>query len=162
MATKKSRRGGDLRPFEVAARRRALKVVNQMRRKGRSMTAASRAAHTDPRTVKKYAHEALRQLQGHYRAVRVDQMARPMRVLTPQGLNVVDVRSSRTATRIAEHWAAIDHYLRTGDPRRLEPFAGKRFRVKGALIPFVTDLRALERLANAGQVQFEDLYESTA
>jgi hypothetical protein len=54
----------------------------------------------------------------------------------------------------------VDHYLRTGDRRRLQPFVGRRFRVRGHLVAFVTEPDLLEQLANAGEVRFEDLYES--
>ena len=129
-------------------------------RQGKSLTAAAKAAHSDPRTVKKYARVALRRREGRYAAVPVDRMRRPMRVLTPQGLEVVDVRSSRTASRVARYWGAVDHYLRTGDRRRLQPFVGRRFRAEGQLVGYVTDPHLLELLANAGEVRFEDLYET--
>jgi hypothetical protein len=143
------------------AERRAVKAVRLVRQ-GKSLTAAAKAVHADPRTVKKYARVALRRKEGTYRAVTVDQMRRPLRVLTDGGLEVVDVRSSRTASRIARYWAAVDHYLRTGDRRRLQPFAGRGFRAGGQRRAYVTDPHLLEQLANAGEVRFEDLYETTA
>jgi hypothetical protein len=112
--------------------------------------------------VKKYAGQALRRHAGIYQAVPVDQMRRPMRMLTEQGVVVVDVRSSRTASRLAYYWQAVDHYLRTGDRRRLQPFAGKRLRASGHLFPFPIDPDLLIRLAEVGEVRFEDLYETTA
>ena len=75
---------------------------------------------------------------------------------------MVDVRSSRTASRLAKYWAAVDHYLRTGDRRRLQPFAAQRFRARGQLVAYVTDPYQLEQLANAGEVRFEDLYETVS
>ncbi len=148
------------RQQSAEAERRAVKAVRLVRQ-GKSLTAAARTAHSDPRTVKKYARIALRRRDGTYTAVPVDQMRRPMRVLTPEGLQVVDVRSSRTASRIARYWGAVDHYLRTGDRRRLQPFVGRRFRAQGQLVAYVTDPHVLEQLANAGEVRFEDLYETT-
>ena len=141
------------------AEQRAVKALRLLRQ-GKSLTAASRGAHSDPRTVKKYAKAALRRRQGVYSATPVDQMRRPMRTLTPHGLEVVDIRSSRTAGRLARYWAAVDHYLRTGDRRRLQPFVGHGFRAQGRRVAFVTDPFQLEQLANAGEVRFEDLYES--
>lgn len=135
-----------------------MEAVRQMR-EGKSLTAAAKATHSDPRTVKKYAGKALRQRDGTYHPASIDHMRRPLRVLTPEGLQVVDVWSSRTASRVARYWGAVDHYLRTGDRRRLAPFVGKRFRAHGKIIAFVTDPRLLEQLANAGEVRFEDLYD---
>lgn len=142
----------------LRAERRAVGALRLMRQ-GKSLTAAARAVGSDPRTVRKYVGKALRHREGIYHPIPVDRMRRPMRVLTPAGLLVVDVWSSRTASRLAKYWGAVDHYLRTGDRRRLAPFAGKRFRAQGQVIAFVTDSRLLEQLANAGEVRFEDLYD---
>jgi hypothetical protein len=89
-------------------------------------------------------------------------MRRPIRFLTDQGIVVVDLHNSRTASRVAQYWGAVDHYLRTGDRTRLRPFEGKRIRASGSLFPFVTDPELLIRLGEAGEVRFEDLYETTA
>jgi hypothetical protein len=143
------------------ARLRALHAVALMRR-GRSFTQAADAAGTSRATVKKYARQAVRKRSGQYEAIPIDELRRPMRFLTERGIVVIDVRSSKTASRLATYWNAVDQYLRTGDVTPLAPFAGKRFRADGSLMPFVTDPYLLDRLANAGQVTFEDLYEATA
>jgi hypothetical protein len=111
--------------------------------------------------VVKRARLALRKRGGTYVAVPLDDLRRPMRVLTERGLVVLDVRSSRTATKLASYWNAVDAYLRTGDRRVLGPFTGRSFTAEGHRMPFITDPRTLDRLAHAGQVEFEDLYEST-
>jgi hypothetical protein len=85
-----------------------------------------------------------------------------MRVLTEQGVTVVEVRGSRLATRLSQYWHAVDHYLRSGDRRLLRPFEGKRFRASSHLFAFITDPELLVQLGEAGEVRFEDLYETTA
>jgi hypothetical protein len=112
--------------------------------------------------MQKYARAAIRRREGIYHALPADQMRRPMRVLTEQGVTVADLRSSRTASRLSRYWGAVDHYLRTGDRRRLRPFEGKRIRASGHLFAFITDPDLLARLAEVGEVRFEDLYETTA
>jgi len=92
----------------------------------------------------------------------VDAMRRPMRIATPGGLVVADIRSSRTASKLGTYWNAVDHYLRTGDTRQVRAFRKKRFRTASGTVAFLTDPRQLDRLALAGQVSFEDLYEPTA
>jgi hypothetical protein len=89
-------------------------------------------------------------------------MRRPMRVLTEQGVIVADVRSSRVATRLSKYWGAVDYYLRTGDRSRLLVYDGKALRAGGHRFEFITDPDLLARLAEAGEVRFEDLYEATA
>jgi len=143
------------------ARLRALHAVAVMRREGRSLRAAARQARVSPRTVVKKARLALRKRGGVYVAIPLDELRRPMRVLTERGLVVLDVRSSRTATKLASYWNAVDRYLRKGDRRVLARFTGRSFTAEGHRMLFITDPRVLDRLAHAGQVSFEDLYEST-
>jgi hypothetical protein len=54
--------------------------------------------------------------------------------------------------------AAVDHYLKTGDTDGLSKFRGRTVRAENHTFAFVTDPRILDRLANAGEVAFEDLY----
>jgi CelD/BcsL family acetyltransferase involved in cellulose biosynthesis len=131
-------------------------------RKGLSRQKAAGRAKTTPRTVQKYAKKVVRRREGVYHALPADQMRRPMRVLTEQGVAVADVRSSKVATRLSKYWGAVDHYLRTGDKTRLRPYVGKALRASGHRFAFVTDPDLLARLAEAGEVRFEDLYETTA
>jgi hypothetical protein len=143
------------------AERRALKAVSLMR-KGLSRQKAASRAKTTPRTIQKYAKKVVRRREGTYHALPADQMRRPMRVLTEQGVTVANVRSSNVASRLSKYWGAVDHYLRTGDRTRLRPYEGKRLRAGGHLLEFITDPDLLARLAEAGEVRFEDLYEATA
>jgi hypothetical protein len=133
-----------------------------MRREGRSLRAAAAQARVSPRTVLKAGRQALRKRGGVYQAIPLDELRRPMRVLTERGLVVLNIRSSRTATTLAMYWNAVDAYLRNGDRRPLVPYVGRSFRAGGFRMPFITDTRLLDRLAHAGQVTFEDLYEATA
>src|SRR5262245_37684994 len=129
MARKRAKRSTSKRPGHRKghATRRALKAVSLMR-KGKSATAAARQAHTTVETVARYAGPALRHARGQYRALDADAMRRPMRIATPEGLVVADVRSSRTASKLGTYWNGVDHYLRTGDTRPLRSFRKKRFR----------------------------------
>jgi len=143
------------------AERRAVRALSLMR-KGLSRAQAAKRAGTTPKTIQKYAKPAIRKRKGVYQAVPVDRMRRPMRFLTEQGITVVDVRNSQSATRLSLYWSAVDHYLLTGDRSRLRPYVGKYLRASGHRHPYLTDPLLLNRLAEAGEVSFEDLYETTA
>lgn len=143
-----------------AAQRRALKALTLMR-KGVSRQKAAAKAKTSPRTIQKYAGDVVRVKDGHYKAKPSDTKSRRMKVLTDQGLMVAEVRGSRSAGRLSKYWSAVDHFLRTGDQSRLQPFVGQRLRVKGQYVEFITDPRTLMRQGHVGEVRFEDLYEST-
>ena len=71
----------------------------------------------------------------------------------------LDIADSRAAARLAKYWNAVHHYLKTGDDGPLGPFQGKGIRIGGEFFQFTTDLATLERLARAGEIQFEDIYE---
>lgn len=134
-----------------------------MRRTGKSLTKAARAAHTTRQTVRKYVGSAVGPKQkGRYTTKAYDRLTRPMRFLTPEGLIELRIRSSTSASRIGEYWNAIDRYLRTGRLDAVNRFRGKVVRLRGVAYPFVTDPRTLDRLANAGEVRFEDLYALSA
>jgi hypothetical protein len=86
-----------------------------------------------------------------------------MKFLDERGLVAVEVANSREATKLAEYWGAVDHYLRTGDARSLRRFDRMRLRLRDKSVRrFVTDPKMLDRLARAGEVSFEDLYELAA
>lgn len=149
------------RPTEASTRRRVLAALAQMR-KGKSLTRASKFAHTSRQTVVKYAKSAIRRTGGKtYKAAGYDQLTREMRFLTPNGVVALPIRSSASASRIGEYWNAVNHYLKTGRSNRLKAFRGKAVQVRGGHHRFITDERTLERLANAGEVRFEDLYALT-
>lgn len=141
------------------AKRRATRALALMR-KGQSLTRASRAAGTTPRTVLKHAAKRLeRSKAGRFVVRRADQRVRSMRFLAPDGLIAVDVRGSDSASRVAEYWNAVHRYLKTGDRTALNRFKGQRLQSRGQRLPFITDPQLIERLAYAGEVRFEDIYQ---
>jgi len=82
-----------------------------------------------------------------------------MRFLSSEGIVAVDVRGSESASRVAEYWNAVHQYLKAGDGTKLKRFRGKYLQSGGKRHPFITDTHLLERLAHAGEVRFEDIYQ---
>jgi hypothetical protein len=154
--TRKKTRKSRNDPF---ARERALEVIQLMRSKGFSLTRAAREAHTTPETTRKKVGQALkRSKNGCYAATASDRLTRRVWFLTPTGKVEVAVRGSRAASRVAQHSAAIHHFLKTGDSGPLGAFQGQAIRSRNQTYIFLTDTEALERLADAGEVSFECLY----
>ena len=83
-----------------------------------------------------------------------------MKFLMPDGTIDIEVYSSRAASKLGEYWAAVKHYAETGDARPLRAFRGKSIRTGKRTYRFVTDLDQIERLARAGELSFESIYES--
>jgi hypothetical protein len=160
-ATAKPTRSGR-RPSHGAPRRRALTALNEMRG-GKSLTKAAKRAKTTRGTVRKYAKSAVvRTTRGRYKPRGYDRLTREMRFLTADGVLALPVRSSASASRIGEYFNAVNRYLKTGRADSLRAFRGKSVKVKGVTHKFVIDPLALDRLAMAGEVFFEDLYPITA
>jgi len=160
---KRKRRVKKLSPKSQLARSNALEVLSLMRTKGHSLAQAARLAETTPRTVLKYAKSALSFTEGgRYRAKPSDRIPRSLRFPTADGLIAVTVRSSKTASKIGQYWAAVDHYLRTGDTEGLAQFRDKSIRTGNVTFEFITDPRTLKRIASAGEIAFEDIYAFTS
>ena len=152
-----------LRPAERRARDRALDAVQLMRREGMSLSQAAKQAGTTPNAVRRHADRALElSPSGRYRAKAYDRLVREVWFLTPEGKVILPVRDSRSASKIARYMGAVDHYLQTGDDRRLRRFRDKGVWVEKRFRPFITDLDVLDRLADAGEVSFEELYARAA
>src|SRR5271168_2354387 len=104
---------------ETEDRERALAALARMRREKVSLRAAARAEETEPKTVRRYVASALRQdKSGRYRATLYDRIPRTLHFLT----EVLTIRDSRTASKIAQHSNAVRKYVRTGDSSGLEQF----------------------------------------
>lgn len=144
---------------QAQARERALAVVARMRRFGSSLSSASKVEGTDPGTVQHYVASALRQERpgGRFRVTASDRIPRTLNFPTPHGMDVVVVRSSRTASLIGEYLNSIRTYLNTGNVAALARFEGKSFSAARVTHTFITDPGVLDDLGGAG-LPFEGLY----
>ena len=150
--------GGRFRK-DPLARERSLEVLQLMRSDGLSLTKAARKVGTTPSTARKHVASALRRTRsGRYEATPSDRYTRHLWTLTPEGKVEVTVRGSRQAELLASYMAAVDWYLSRGDASRLAAFRGKGVRSGGRFFPFLTDTAVLDKLANAGEGSFENLY----
>ncbi len=151
------------RPAERDAARRALSAITDMRNEGLSMKQAAANNGTTTAAMKRYAGPALEKTaNGRYQAKPYDRLVRRLHFLTPSGLISLDVRDSRSASKIGRYWTAVTRFLETGDERGLRPFQGKGVTVDKRFYPFITDPALLERLGAAGEISFEDLYADVA
>jgi hypothetical protein len=147
--------------LRAGARQRALKAVALMR-KGTSLTRAAKRSKTSPNTIRKYARSALGDIAGgRYQAARSDQLTRALRLVDENGQFTVHVRSSRSATLIAEYWNAVKRYLTRGHTDQLKRFAGKSVRSRGQMHRLLTDPATLARLASVGEGPDYTIYDHT-
>lgn len=124
--TKRLPRPADLPEPSREARRRALHVLSLMRVDGLSFTRALRKAHTTRETVLRYVGHVLRRTEsGRYRAKPWDRLPRVMQFYTRDGKIPLEVRDSRSASRVSAYVGAVDEFLKTGDEDVLRPFRGQ-------------------------------------
>lgn len=142
-------------PLRPEAHERALDALALTRRQGWSLTRASRMVRSDPRTVRRHLGGALRKEGSRWRPRPFDRIPRPMRVMTVTGPTLVVVRDSRTASLIAEHSNAVQHYLRTGDDGRLRRLRRKHFQIDGERIALVVSPTRIDRLAEGAELHYE-------
>jgi hypothetical protein len=134
-------------------------TVSRMRSGGISLQQASKETGISPRSVLKWGGSALRKgPNGRYAAKKTDRLLRVLRVPSPHGTKEVAVKGSRQATRLAEYWNALHHYLQTGDRSRLEAFRGESINSVDGPIPLPVDGAEINRLASAQVLSFESIY----
>ncbi len=148
-----------LRPSERNARGRALEALSKMRNDGLSMQAAAKAVGITPNALKRHAGNALvKDHRGRYAAKASDKLARSIVFPTESGLVSLNVRDSRTASRISDFWNAVHTYLRSGDQYGLRKFRGRVISVEKRKYAFITDPDTLDRLFDADELTFDDIY----
>jgi hypothetical protein len=144
------------------ARARALRVLRAVRA-GKSLTAASRAEHTKPSTVRRYVGSALRQTKpgGRFRAVSKDRIRRELQLPSGRGRVPVVAKGIAKARQYSDYLNGIGHFNRTGDLSKLRPFVDRTFvDVTGERVPFVTDRETLVTLAQADELAVDSLYRA--
>lgn len=142
-------------PLRPEAHERALDALALTRREGMSLTAAARMVRTDPRTVRRHVGQAFRRHGHRWRPRPFDRIPRGMTVMTPEGPTLVVIRDSRSASLVAQHANAVQHYLLTGDDSRLRKLRRKRLQVDGELLALVVSPNRIDRLADGAEIHFE-------
>ena len=141
--------------LDSTPRERALDAIAMMRRDGVSLRRAADLTHTDPRTVRHHAGQALRRESSRWTATPYDRIERRMVALTPAGPVDVTVRDSRTASLLGEHANAVATYIETGDEGPLRQLGRREVRIRGQPMRLETDPTRLERLAQGGELHYE-------
>jgi hypothetical protein len=133
-----------------------------MRREQLSLAEACRLEHLKPSTFLRYAGAAVRQDRpgGRYRAVAGDRFRRDLQIPTALGQTPVAIYGSKNARDVSDYLNAVSLYLRKGDASKLKRFKGKIVGGRGQKVELITDPQTLSALAQAGALQFDQLYAS--
>jgi hypothetical protein len=140
------------------ARSAALEALSLMRSKGFSLTRAAREVELSRDAVQHWTGASIKKQGRRFVAKSSDKLVRIMKVITPRGVQSEAIFDSRVASKLGAYNAAVKEALR-GNVAALKPFRGKRFRTGGKRgFPFVTDMRVLKRLAQAGELPEYTIY----
>lgn len=157
---------GMLSPVARQKRDDAIEVLRIMRRTSnslRSSVAEFNQLHPDsrisPRTVAKYVRPALRKAPQGWRAKPYDRLLRVIRLPTKSGVVELEIRDSRSASKIGEYMNAVRTYLETGDASALRRFRHQSVTSGKVTYRFLTDPKSLDALGAAGVLEFESIYE---
>jgi hypothetical protein len=139
---------------------RVTHAITRMRTDSLSLAKVSRLYGLNPSDTKRFGEKALRkQKNGRYAAKKRDRLLRPLMISSQRDLEEIVVNDSDQATRVAKHSNAVSLYLRTGDAGPLKEFEGQyAIDAGGNSVPFLTDLKELDRRGSAGNLSFETLY----
>ena len=144
---------------QLSQREKSLDVLRKVR-DGQSITNASRELHTTPNTVIKNTH-AFKKVNGKWIAKSYDRISRIMSVYENGRQEWIEVRDSRTASRIGKYNSAVNEFLRTGNIHVLKPFR-KPFRdARGKSHYFETDPDKLYEIAEQQEEpEFYEIYKT--
>lgn len=164
-AVRTSKQLDALSEIEYDKREDALEVLRLMRREGLTLRKAVRQVKNEmpgsrvtERAVLKYAKPALTKHRGKWMAKKSDRLIRRLKFLTPQGIEVIDVKDSRIASELGEYWNALGSYAK-GDSSALRRFRGRSVTVGGRTFKYLTSPRKLDELMEYGETHIDSLYE---
>lgn len=141
------------------AQRDAFAVLSLARREGISLSLAAKAEGIRPSTVLKYTTSAWKRHGKDYRAKTSDKLTRTLTDIGPKAVKPIVARNSREASLFSHHALAVQKYVREGDTSGLRAFRGKL--VPGTRRKFLTDPKTLDKLSDAGLLDFKKFYRDT-
>jgi hypothetical protein len=129
----------------------AFAVLARMRRENSPGSETVELENSSLPKLDKYVGPAIKKRGKDYVALPSDELIRPpMLILDSKGVRPIEVRGSKAASAIGKYWNAIDNAL-NGNPSPLKNFKGKK--IPGTQIEFLTDIRQIHILQDAGQLE---------
>lgn len=134
----------ELTPTQKETRKRALRVIDNMRSEGESFTAALKQNEVDKMIIKRHLGNSLFKRNRRYKIKALDNIQRGMHFYEDGVVRDIIVTNSIDASLIGKYFSAVRHAIRTGDTSQLTPFVGKSIvDASGSLRTFETDIEKL-------------------
>jgi len=143
---------------ELNLREKSLEVLRNVRN-GQSLSKASKELHIRPETVIKHTN-GFRKSKGKWIAKSQDRISRVMSVYENGHQKWIEIRDSRTASKIGKYNLAVNEFLRTGNEDVLRPFKNPFKESNGKLHYFETDPDKLYGIAESQEEpEFYEIYK---
>ena len=136
------------------AKVRAAEAI-RLTRAGMSASRAARQAGTTVSTMRAYFGPTVRRRRGRLRVAASDEVSFTMRVMTTDGIQVVEVKGSTDRSLVGAHHNAVAEFLDTGNTEPLAVFSG----VTVGGVGLETDPDRLIEAWRAGQFDFLEIYQ---
>jgi hypothetical protein len=148
----------ELTKRELILREKTLNVLSKVRR-GQSLTSASKELHIKTETAIKHTN-AFRKSKGKWIAKSQDRISRIMSIYENGKEEWIEVRDSRTASKIGKYNSAVKEFLISGNEAVLEPFKKPFKDANGKLHHFETDPNKLYEISESREeAEFYEIYK---
>ena len=142
---------------EVASRGKSLEALSKVK-EGKSLTRASKDLHTSLKTALSYTN-AFQKVKGRWIPKEYDRISRIMSIYENGKQKWIEVRDSRTASKIGKYNNTVKQFLSTGDRAVLKEFNKPIRDVKGNLHYFEINPSRLIEIAEAQEEpEFFEIY----
>jgi len=143
---------------QAKQRKKALEVLKEVRN-GKSLTKASKELHIKPETVIKHTN-AFKKVKGRWIAKSQDRISRIVSIYENGKQEWIEVRDSRTASRIGQYNSAVNEFLMTGNEDILKQFKKPFKEANGKQHHFETDPEKLNEIVESQEEgEFFEIYK---
>jgi DNA-binding CsgD family transcriptional regulator len=148
----------DLTQRELSLREKSLDVLSKVRN-SQSLYESSKEIGINPETVVKHTN-AFKKVNGKWIAKSQDRISRVMSIYENGKKEWIEIKDSRTASRIGRYNSAVKEFLRTGNKNVLKPFKKPFKDANGKLHYFETNPEKLYQIAESQEEpEFYEIYK---
>ncbi len=152
-----SRSWTSLNKLELASRGKSLEALSRVK-EGKSLTRASKDLHTSLKTALGYTN-AFQKVKGRWIPKEYDRISRIMSIYENGKQNWIEIRDSRTASKIGKYNNAVKQFLATGNADIINELKKPIRDAQGHLHHFEIDSNKLIEIAEAQEEpEFFEIY----
>jgi len=151
----------ELTPKQKATREKALAVLVQSRRTGKSPAKIAKQTGIPFRIVQTHTN-AFKKVDGKWIPKKFDKIPRSMLISENGKLRSITISDSRHAKTIGRYHNAVKQYLNSGDVSKLKKFSKRKIKdADGNIHFFETDPKTVEEInERIEEIEFFEVYDT--